>query len=205
MTKKVKTQNSILTNQGVNKYGTRKKEIDFAKIGEKLSLTGANCHYCKTIMTVKESNACRFVLTKNKSISNESIFKYNKNEICGNDVLNPNVLEEKDKDVVDEKKLSKILKRKSCNKKFCYDCLKKHFPSFWETRDNRDWKCPCCCNKCTCKLCRKTFCKEFSKEKKNLEELDKDSNFIFDDEKLRIFNYKVVLNSILKSKVSGNY
>ncbi len=42
-----------------NKYMTRKKVIDFAKIGEKLSLTGSNCHYCKSVMTVQESNACR--------------------------------------------------------------------------------------------------------------------------------------------------
>jgi hypothetical protein len=42
-----------------NKYSTRKKVIDFAKIGEKLSLTGSNCHYCKSIMCVQDSNACR--------------------------------------------------------------------------------------------------------------------------------------------------
>ena len=40
-------------------YSTRKKIIDFAKIGEKLSLTGSNCHYCKSLMTVQDSNACR--------------------------------------------------------------------------------------------------------------------------------------------------
>ncbi len=43
----------------ISKYMTRKKVIDFAKIGEKLSLTGSNCHYCKSIMTVQDSNACR--------------------------------------------------------------------------------------------------------------------------------------------------
>lgn len=43
----------------VNKYMTRKKVIDFAKIGEKLSLTGSNCHYCRSVMTVQDSNACR--------------------------------------------------------------------------------------------------------------------------------------------------
>jgi hypothetical protein len=43
----------------LNKYMTRKKIIDFAKIGEKLSLTGSSCHYCKSIMTVQHSNACR--------------------------------------------------------------------------------------------------------------------------------------------------
>jgi hypothetical protein len=42
-----------------NCYSTRKKIIDFAKIGEKLSLTGSNCHYCKSIMCVQDSNACR--------------------------------------------------------------------------------------------------------------------------------------------------
>jgi hypothetical protein len=42
-----------------NCYSTRKKIIDFAKIGEKLSLTGSNCHYCKSLMCVQESNACR--------------------------------------------------------------------------------------------------------------------------------------------------
>ena len=47
---------SIKLNAG---YSTRKKIIDFAKIGEKLSLTGSNCHYCKSLMTVQESNACR--------------------------------------------------------------------------------------------------------------------------------------------------
>ena len=41
---------------------TRKKVIDFAKIGEKLSLTGSSCHYCKSIMTVLFSNACRSIL-----------------------------------------------------------------------------------------------------------------------------------------------
>jgi len=38
---------------------TRKKVIDFLKIGEKLSLTGSSCHYCKSTMTVQDSNACR--------------------------------------------------------------------------------------------------------------------------------------------------
>ncbi len=42
-----------------NKYETRKKKIDFAKIGEKLSLTGSNCHFCKSTLTVQDSNACR--------------------------------------------------------------------------------------------------------------------------------------------------
>jgi hypothetical protein len=50
-----------------NKYSTRKKIIDFAKIGEKLSLTGSNCHYCKSIMCVQDSNACRSKFIKNKT------------------------------------------------------------------------------------------------------------------------------------------
>jgi hypothetical protein len=47
-----------------NKYSTRKKIIDFAKIGEKLSLTGSNCHFCKSIMCVQDSNACRSIYYK---------------------------------------------------------------------------------------------------------------------------------------------
>lgn len=46
-------------NKTTNKYMTRKKIIDFAKIGEKLSLTGSNCHYCRNTMTVQEATACR--------------------------------------------------------------------------------------------------------------------------------------------------
>lgn len=107
---------------GESKYSTRKKIIDFAKIGEKLSLTGSNCHYCKTVMTVKESNACRYTLSSSKS------------------------------------------KRKTCNKKFCFDCLEKNFPVFWETRNNKDWKCPCCCGECICNQCKKNMLKVVTKE-----------------------------------------
>ena len=173
-----------------SKYGTRKKEIDFAKIGEKLSLTGANCHYCKTIMTVKESNACRFTLIKNK------LSTTNGNSLNN---LNLNVLEEKEGKT--GKESSKTTKKKTCNKKFCYDCLSKHFPSFWETRNNRDWKCPCCCNKCTCKQCQKIILKGFNKEKKETDDLEKDSQGSVQKEKQRIFNRNLVLNSLLNEKV----
>lgn len=114
--------------QSSNKYGTRKKVIDFAKIGEKLSLTGSNCHYCKSAMTVKESNACRFVLETT--------------------TIEPG---------------NKQSKRKTCNKKFCFDCLEKHFPLFWEKRNNKDWKCPCCSYDCTCVQCKKRVIKDRSK------------------------------------------
>ena len=97
--------------------------IDFAKIGEKLSLTGSNCHYCKSIMTVQESNACR-----------------------SNIIIEGN---------------SKTIKKKLCNKKFCYDCLQKSFPSFWEIRNNKDWQCPCCSSECRCSQCRKNLIKSF--------------------------------------------
>ncbi len=114
-----------------NKYMTRKKIIDFAKIGEKLSLTGSNCHYCKSVMTVQDSNACRS--------------RYNL--------------------IVDTDKL--IFKKKSCNKKFCYDCLKENFPKFWESRAKKDWKCPCCLNECNCSQCKKNWIKEKSNMKTN--------------------------------------
>jgi hypothetical protein len=55
----------LIDSGGKNKYQTRKKIIDFAKIGEKLSLTGSNCHYCKSVMTVQESNACRSTILFN--------------------------------------------------------------------------------------------------------------------------------------------
>jgi len=51
-------------------------------------------------------------------------------------------------------------KKKSCNKKFCYDCLQKNFPSFWGSRNNKDWKCPCCSDECTCIQCKKNMIKE---------------------------------------------
>lgn len=107
-----------------SKYQTRKKFIDFAKIGEKLSLTGSNCHYCKSIMTVKESNACRFVFDLN----------------------------------------GKHGKKRSCNKKFCFDCLEKHFLKHWESRLKKDWKCPCCTDECNCVNCRKIQIKEKKEE-----------------------------------------
>lgn len=79
-------------------------------------------------MTVKESNACRYI------IESTPIVPGNK----------PN-------------------KRKSCNKKFCFDCLEKHFPVFWEKRNNKDWKCPCCSFECTCIQCKKCVIKERTK------------------------------------------
>lgn len=48
------------SNNIISKYQTRKKHIDFAKIGEKLSLTGSNCHYCKSIMTVDNNYTCKY-------------------------------------------------------------------------------------------------------------------------------------------------
>jgi len=100
-------------------YQTRKKFIDFAKIGEKLSLTGSNCHFCKSVMTVKDSNACRFTYYLS----------------------------------------GKTAKKKSCNKKFCFDCLEKNFPKHWNNRFNKDWKCPCCSGECFCSYCRKNLLK----------------------------------------------
>jgi len=110
-----------------SKYQTRKKFIDFAKIGEKLSLTGSNCHYCKSIMTVKESNACRFISDLN----------------------------------------GKYGKKRSCNKKFCFDCLEKHFIKHWESRLNKDWKCPCCTEECNCINCKRVQIREKKDEYMN--------------------------------------
>lgn len=107
-----------------SKYQTRKKYIDFAKIGEKLSLTGSNCHFCKSIMTVGDSNACRYTFSKHTSLS------------------------------------TKQSKKRTCNKKFCFDCLKKHFPLYWETRFSKEWQCPCCSGDCLCIQCKKNSQRE---------------------------------------------
>jgi hypothetical protein len=66
-----------------------------------------------------------------------------------------------------------ITKKKTCNKKFCYDCLQKNFPSFWDSRSSKDWRCPCCLNECPCSQCKKIWVKlknwkeqsEFEEEK----------------------------------------
>ena len=54
----------------------------------------------------------------------------------------------------------KVSKKKNCNKKFCFDCLEKHFPLHWNTRLSKDWKCPCCTADCNCSQCRKLVMKE---------------------------------------------
>lgn len=118
---------------------TRKKVIDFAKIGEKLSLTGSNCHLCKSTMTVQASNACR-----------------------------SKILDEIDNNRTNSKK-------KTCNKKFCYDCLQKSFPTFWENRNAKDWKCPCCLGECVCIQCKKFWIKQKSanlKQNMNRDDLE---------------------------------
>jgi hypothetical protein len=56
------------------------------------------------------------------------------------------------------------LKKKTCNKKFCYDCLQKNFPIFWENRGNKKWKCPCCLSECNCPQCKKLMKKNSIKE-----------------------------------------
>ena len=56
-------------------------------------------------------------------------------------------------------KLLNLTKKKTCNKKFCYDCLQKTFPPFWDTRNSKDWKCPCCLNECPCSQCKKVWIK----------------------------------------------
>lgn len=50
-----------------NKYETRKKKIDYSKLGDKITLAGNTCHNCKCSLTVQESHSC-----KSKSI-NKSI------------------------------------------------------------------------------------------------------------------------------------
>jgi hypothetical protein len=55
-------------------------------------------------------------------------------------------------------------KKKHCNKKFCYDCLQKNFPVYWENRGNKKWKCPCCQNECNCQQCKKLLKKNSIKE-----------------------------------------
>ena len=50
--------------------------------------------------------------------------------------------------------------KKICNKKFCYDCLQKNFTLFWTNRSNKDWRCPCCTDECTCVQCKKNLIKE---------------------------------------------
>jgi hypothetical protein len=148
---KIKEESNIKSNENTNisikevtsGYQTRKKFIDFAKIGERLSLTGSNCHYCKTIMTVKDSNACRYI----------PIIKEFKENLAG-----------------------KISKKKNCNKKFCFDCLEKHFPLHWNTRLSKDWKCPCCTADCNCSQCRKLILKEKKETESILLTCDSNSN-----------------------------
>lgn len=60
------------------------------------------------------------------------------------------------------------LKKKNCNKKFCYDCLQKSFPNYWENRINKDWKCPCCFNECGCNQCKKNLIKIQISENSNI-------------------------------------
>lgn len=110
-------------------YQTRKKVIDFAKLGEKLSLSGSNCHFCKSVMTVNESNACRFVYIK----ANEANIK--------------------------------SVKRKACNKKFCFSCLEKNFPTFYANRFSKNWQCPCCSGECFCLHCKKLNLKEIGQDR----------------------------------------
>ena len=43
----------------VNKYDTRKKKIDYSKLGERLSLAGNTCHNCKCSLTVQQSHSCK--------------------------------------------------------------------------------------------------------------------------------------------------
>lgn len=112
-----------------NKYQTRKKVIDFAKLGEKLSLSGSNCHFCKSVMTVNESNACRSVFVKSYETNLKST------------------------------------KRKTCNKKFCFSCLEKNFPVFYENRFSKDWQCPCCSGECFCLHCKKINLKETARDR----------------------------------------
>jgi hypothetical protein len=69
------------------------------------------------------------------------------------------------------------LKKKTCNKKFCYDCLQKNFPSFWENRMSKDWKCPCCLNECPCSQCKKIWYKSKSQTEENKLNLKKSNTF----------------------------
>ena len=40
-------------------YDTRKKKIDFTRIGEKLSFSRNYCHSCRNLTTVQDSHSCR--------------------------------------------------------------------------------------------------------------------------------------------------
>ncbi len=37
---------------------TRKKNIDFSKLGQKITLSDSSCHRCKTMIPVNEENLC---------------------------------------------------------------------------------------------------------------------------------------------------
>lgn len=161
---------NININEKTSRYQTRKKFIDFSKIGGKLSLTGSNCHYCKSIMTVKESNACRFI---------------------------PVVTE------IKENLVGKISKKKNCNKKFCFDCLEKHFPLHWNTRLSKDWRCPCCTEDCSCSQCKKLILKEKKESESIHQTYDTNSN-ISEGKHIRSINMDKATSSLLKEEFFKN-
>lgn len=61
---------------------TRKKTIDFSKLGQKMTLSNTSCHKCKTMIPVNEENICNGPLPDSTVTSKKLPNSKKKLEIC---------------------------------------------------------------------------------------------------------------------------
>lgn len=103
-----------------------KRIISYKNVGDKLSLANNTCHLCKSIITLEDFHPC-------------------KNKFCH--IMNNRNNKNK------KHKTKKII---CCNKIFCMNCYKNHFPNYFvNSQINTELNCPSCEGYCTCKVCEK--------------------------------------------------
>lgn len=169
---------------GINKYDTRGKKINLSTIGDKFSLTGKQCHYCKNTLTVQNSTSCKSKLFIPKQ-------RYLK---------------------IDSEKIN--FRKKNCSKKFCNKCLSNNFPSFYESIKDNNWKCPCCADQCNCSSCKKIKSKnvKIQNEKSLLSNSESHLDYMTDNKsetsylKETSFDWNIltkILGKVNKEKIIG--
>lgn len=103
-----------------------KKIISYKNVGDKLSLANNTCHLCKSIITLEDFHPC-------------------KNKFC-------HIVKSRNS----KNKKHRTKKINCCNKIFCMNCYKNHFPSYFiNSQLNTDLNCPSCAGYCSCKVCKK--------------------------------------------------
>eukprot|EP00347_Sterkiella_histriomuscorum_P023657 403333840 len=129
---------------------TRKKTIDFSKVGQKITLSDFSCHRCKTMIPVNEENVCNGpIIDDLKKTQNTK----KKIEPCQKRFCNE-CLQKYNKDSWNSLNKSKINLNQN------------------SSADPEIWVCPFCLELCTCSQCNRKRTKEGQMKNQFLAQFD---------------------------------